>query len=221
MKMLKSSILYTQIRQLSKQKLPAGLTEKLLHGARNRKSFPKAPKSLSLARNLAQANVSLPQFIKQIQPYVAKRLPKSDEILLIDDGEIQDYLVALKNITENQDEYLNLNGGILNFHCHYKIAELLEKNAKDNIEPKNEFEEFCEMYKEINLPFWMQTRPETINEYNIKRLSEIGLHRISFGIEHGNEEFRRKILDRRWKNKDIIEVLKIPHRYGVTFSCNI
>ena len=31
------------------------------------------------------------------------------------------------------------------------------------------------MYKEINLP-WMQTRPETINEYNIKRLSEIGLH---------------------------------------------
>ena len=85
---------------------------------------------------------------------------------------------------------------------------------------KNEFEEFCEMYKEINLPFWMQTRPETINEYNIKRLSEIGLHRISFGIEHGNEEFRRKILDRRWKNKDIIEVLKIPHRYGVTFSCN-
>ena len=86
---------------------------------------------------------------------------------------------------------------------------------------KNEFEEFCEMYKEINLPFWMQTRPETINEYNIKRLSEIGLHRISFGIEHGNEEFRRKILDRRWKNKDIIEVLKIPHRYGVTFSCNI
>ena len=85
---------------------------------------------------------------------------------------------------------------------------------------KNEFEEFCEMYKEINLPFWMQTRPETINEYNIKRLSEIGLHRISFGIEHGNEEFRRKILDRRWKNKDIIEVLKIPHKYGVTFSCN-
>ena len=85
---------------------------------------------------------------------------------------------------------------------------------------KNEFEEFCEMYKEINLPFWMQTRPETINEYNIKRLSEIGLHRISFGIEHGNEEFRRKILDRRWKNKDIIESLKIPHRYGVTFSCN-
>jgi anaerobic magnesium-protoporphyrin IX monomethyl ester cyclase len=85
---------------------------------------------------------------------------------------------------------------------------------------KREFEEFCEMYKDINLPFWMQTRPETINDYNIKKLSKVGLHRISFGVEHGNEEFRAKILDRKWKNKDIIERLKIPHKYGVQFSVN-
>ena len=26
-----------------------------------------------------------------------------------------------------------------------------------------ELEEFAEIYKDINLPFWMQTRPETIN----------------------------------------------------------
>ena len=141
-KMLKSSLLFNQIRHLSNQKLPARLTEKLLHGNRGRKSFPKAPKSLSLARNLAQANVSLPQFIKQIQPYVAKKTPKKDEILLIEDGEIQDYLVALKNINENQDKYLNLSGGILNFHCHYKIAELFEIHAQNNIEPKIEFQEF-------------------------------------------------------------------------------
>ena len=83
-----------------------------------------------------------------------------------------------------------------------------------------EFDEFCEMYEDIKLPFWIQTRPETVNDYNIKRLSEVGLHRISFGIEHGNEEFRRKILDRRWKNKDIIEALKIPNKYGVKYSCN-
>ncbi len=85
---------------------------------------------------------------------------------------------------------------------------------------KKEFEEFCDMYKEVNLPFWMQTRPETISDYNIKRLSEVGLHRISFGLEHGNEEFRAKILDRKWKNKDIVERLKIPHKYGVQFSVN-
>ena len=48
----------------------------------------------------------------------------------------------------------------------------------------------------------------------------MGLHRISFGIEHGNEKFRAEILDRKWKNKDIIERLKIPHKYGVRFSVN-
>ena len=85
---------------------------------------------------------------------------------------------------------------------------------------QRELEEFCEMYSDINLPFWMQTRPETISHDNIKRLSEVGLHRISFGLEHGNEDFRARVLDRRWKNADIIEALKIPHQYGVQFSVN-
>jgi len=85
---------------------------------------------------------------------------------------------------------------------------------------QRELEEFCEMYSDINLPFWIQTRPETISHDNIKRLSEVGLHRISFGMEHGNEDFRARVLDRRWKNADIIEALKIPHQYGVQFSVN-
>jgi len=83
-----------------------------------------------------------------------------------------------------------------------------------------ELDEFCEMYSEIKLPFWMQTRPETVNDHNMKRLKSVGLHRISFGVEHGNEEFRKKILDRRWKNPDILEKLKIPKKYGIAFSVN-
>ena len=84
----------------------------------------------------------------------------------------------------------------------------------------NEVDEFCEMYSEINLPFWMQTRPETINDKNMSMLKSVGLHRVSFGVEHGNEEFRKKMLDRRWKNKDILEKLKIPKKYGIQFSVN-
>jgi len=83
-----------------------------------------------------------------------------------------------------------------------------------------ELDAFCEMYSDINLPFWMQTRPETVNDYNMKKLKSVGLHRVSFGVEHGNEEFRKKILDRRWKNKDILEKLKIPKKYNIQFSVN-
>lgn len=85
---------------------------------------------------------------------------------------------------------------------------------------KKELDEFCEMYSDINLPFWMQTRPETITDENMSKLKKVGLHRISFGVEHGNEEFRARILDRRWKNKDIIEKLKIPKKYDISFSTN-
>ncbi len=85
---------------------------------------------------------------------------------------------------------------------------------------ESEFEEFCDMYSEIGLPFWMQTRPETISDYKIKRLAKVGLHRISFGVEHGNSNLRLKLLKRDWKNEPIVEALKIPHRHGVAFSVN-
>jgi anaerobic magnesium-protoporphyrin IX monomethyl ester cyclase len=83
-----------------------------------------------------------------------------------------------------------------------------------------EFDAFCEMYSDIRLPFWMQTRPETLTDDRVKRLAEVGLHRISFGIEHGNQEFRAKHLLRTFANADIIEKLRIPRKYGIQFSVN-
>ena len=85
---------------------------------------------------------------------------------------------------------------------------------------KNEFEEFCEMYADIKIPFWFQTRPEAINEEQLKKLIAVGLDRMAFGIEHGNEKFRTEMLDRRWSNKNIIEKVKIPQKYGVKYSVN-
>jgi biotin synthase-like enzyme len=85
---------------------------------------------------------------------------------------------------------------------------------------KRELDEFCEMYKEINLPFWMQTRPETVTEEKLRKLQKVGLIRVAFGLEHGNEEFRKRMLDRRWKNKDIIEAMQVPKKLGIQFSIN-
>lgn len=73
---------------------------------------------------------------------------------------------------------------------------------------EQEFEEFIEMYKTVKLPFWVQTRPETVNEYKIKKLRDVGLHRISIGVEHGNEEFRRKVIRRNLTNESIVKAIK-------------
>jgi len=73
----------------------------------------------------------------------------------------------------------------------------------------SEFDEFIKMYQEIKIPFWCQTRPETVTESRISRLKDVGLHRISIGIEHGNEEFRRKYIKRNITNDAIVEAINI------------
>tara|TARA_R100000008_G_scaffold66975_1_gene44031 strand:+ start:1531 stop:3177 length:1647 start_codon:yes stop_codon:yes gene_type:complete len=86
--------------------------------------------------------------------------------------------------------------------------------------PKSELKEFAEMYKDFRLPFWCQTRFEDIDEDKIGWLREVGLYRMSFGLEHGNEEFRRKRLYRRIKNETMIEKAKILGNFKLPYSVN-
>jgi anaerobic magnesium-protoporphyrin IX monomethyl ester cyclase len=83
-----------------------------------------------------------------------------------------------------------------------------------------DFDEFCEMYSDYKLPFWVQTRPETVTEYKFRKLVDIGLLRVAFGVEHGNEEFRKRILLRQVKNEVIIRNLAIVTSMGVPISVN-
>jgi len=71
------------------------------------------------------------------------------------------------------------------------------------------FYSFVEMYKEFRLPFWIQTRAETITKERAELLKEINCHRVSIGIEHGNEEFRRRVIGRKVSNKKIVEAFQL------------
>ena len=83
-----------------------------------------------------------------------------------------------------------------------------------------EFEGFCEMYDDIRLPFWCQSRPETIRVGRIKRLMSLGMFRMGFGVEHGNEEFRKNVLRRNVSNKTMLENFKKLNKLGIKFSVN-
>jgi len=76
------------------------------------------------------------------------------------------------------------------------------------------------MYEKYKLPFWIQTRPETIKKEYFERLKEIGLLRVAFGIEHGNEEFREKYLERKLKNSRILDKIKIVTDMNIPISLN-
>lgn len=85
---------------------------------------------------------------------------------------------------------------------------------------KTDFDRFCEMYRDIKLPFWCQTRPENMTKDRARKLKEIGCHRISFGVEHGNEKFRKKVLNRNVQNSKIIDGLNMVNEVGISFSVN-
>jgi radical SAM superfamily enzyme YgiQ (UPF0313 family) len=85
---------------------------------------------------------------------------------------------------------------------------------------KGEFEQFCEIYRDIKLPFWCQTRIETINYERLERLQEIGCFRMSFGIEHGNDKFRREVVKRLVSNSKMVENFKIVNEVRIPFSVN-
>jgi len=87
--------------------------------------------------------------------------------------------------------------------------------------PDRDFREFVDGYRNIKVKFWCNTRPETITEEKISLLKEIGCHRISIGIENGNEKFRKTVLRRGGATNDqIVEACAIVERHGIPFSVN-
>ena len=57
---------------------------------------------------------------------------------------------------------------------------------------KKDFYKWCEMYSAFKIPFWINTRIESISEEKLRFLKEVGCYRLSFSIESGNEEYRKK-----------------------------
>ena len=85
---------------------------------------------------------------------------------------------------------------------------------------QNEFDQFIEMYSKIKLPFWCQTRIETIDQGKFEQLKEVGLDRVTFGLEHGNAKFRAEVVKREYTNDSAIRKIKIVEKLGITFSVN-
>ena len=88
--------------------------------------------------------------------------------------------------------------------------------------PKQEIYEFCEMYKEFSLPFWFNSRPEACEPEILEALKESGCYRISFGIECGNEQYRKKVLKRYVSNDKLVSTFNnIISLSGIPFSVNL
>ena len=83
-----------------------------------------------------------------------------------------------------------------------------------------DFNKFVALYKDIRIPFWGQTRPETVTEERVRMLEDIGCDRLTIGIESGNDRVRRKLLNRHISNESIIRAFDILSGSKIPVSVN-
>ena len=82
-----------------------------------------------------------------------------------------------------------------------------------------ELDEFSEFYQSYKIPFWMNTRAETITEHSAKHLAKMNCLRFNIGIEHGNPKFRKEILNRAVSNEKTISSFNIAAKYSDQYTC--
>jgi len=84
-------------------------------------------------------------------------------------------------------------------------------------------DEFTNAYsKEIGLPYTCNSRIECLSDRVVRALKGSGCKTVYIGVESGNEEIRKKLLNRHHSNKDIIEAFQKLKKANIsTFSYNI
>jgi len=85
---------------------------------------------------------------------------------------------------------------------------------------KREFDKWATMYSKYKLPFFTQTRPELLTEYQAKTLKELGCVKLNMGVEHGDYQFRKDVIGRIYDNEKAINAFQIARDAGLSTTCN-
>ena len=87
--------------------------------------------------------------------------------------------------------------------------------------PKREIFELCELLEKYKIPWWCNTRIENMHEDVMAAMKAGYCDRIQFGIECGNDEYRRKVLKRNVSNKTYDEKIPIINDSGIPYGLNV
>ncbi len=89
------------------------------------------------------------------------------------------------------------------------------------LSPRTWLYAFLEQYKrEINIPFAIQTRPDLLDEYLIKKLKEANCYAIKMGIESGNNYIRNTIFKKGITTQQILKITSLIKKYGIKLHIN-
>jgi hypothetical protein len=71
--------------------------------------------------------------------------------------------------------------------------------------------------REVGIPFMCNVHVKTANERKVCLLKQAGCEVICFGIETGDEEIARRLLKRNIKNREIVALSELLHKYEIRF----
>ncbi len=86
--------------------------------------------------------------------------------------------------------------------------------------PAKEIFEFCDMWSKYKIPFWFNTRVENCKPAYLAALKEAGAYRMTFGIESGNEQYRKNVLQRNVTNEKYREYFGYINDSDIPYSLN-
>ena len=72
--------------------------------------------------------------------------------------------------------------------------------------------------KPLDIYFGCSVRPDTVSEEKVKLVKKMGCVAMSVGIESGNEEIRRKVLNRQISNEQLERSFKIINDHEIRIS---
>lgn len=87
--------------------------------------------------------------------------------------------------------------------------------------PRNELFELLRVIKGFNIPWWCNTRLENVDPDILDAMAEAHCSRITFGIESGDEEYRRKYLLRNVSDELYLSKADDLNQSGIPYSLNI
>ena len=86
--------------------------------------------------------------------------------------------------------------------------------------PRKEIFELCELFQKYKTPWWCNTRLENIDKDILLAMEKGHCDRIQFGIECGDEKYRRDILLRNVDNTTYYEKAQILNKSNIPYGLN-
>jgi len=94
--------------------------------------------------------------------------------------------------------------------CVYWIDEVMLTNV-------DRLRRFRDLYRsEIGIPFVFMERPENMTDEKVRIFRETGAQMVSIGIESGDENIRKNLLNRKHSQQTIISAFKTAKKYDLT-----